>query len=200
MTHDSYTRHTVVLLAIVFEGGLVVLAFVAGQLLNQPSLELVQPSWRAFLIGLAATAPMIPLMLWLSLSSWPPFKRLMHEVEQTVVPMFSKCTTLDFALIAVLAGLGEEVLFRGLVQTGIAAPLGPWTALVISSVLFGMLHLVTRTYAVIATIFGVYLGWLYIVTGDLFAAVVTHAVYDFAALNYLVARTRKPTEEPTASL
>jgi membrane protease YdiL (CAAX protease family) len=183
---NSQKRSTVMLLAIIFEGGLIVLAFLGSRLLGRPSLELIRPSWQACLVGLVATIPLLPPVLWLSHSKWPPFRRLMHEVEQTLVPLFSRCTTLDFALIAILAGLGEEVLFRGLIQTSIAASLGLWTALAITSVLFGLLHLVTRTYAVIATIFGAYLGWLYIATGDLFVAVVTHSVYDFVALNYLV--------------
>jgi len=183
---DSQRRRTVILLAILFEGGLIVLAFVGGRLLERPSLELIRPSWQACLVGLAATVPLLPPVLWLSHSKWPPFRRLMHEVERTLVPLFSRSTTFDFALIAILAGLGEEALFRGLIQTSIASSLGVWAGLGITSVLFGLLHLVTRTYAVIATMFGVYLGWLYLATGDLFVAVVAHSLYDFVALKYLV--------------
>jgi membrane protease YdiL (CAAX protease family) len=194
MTYEPQKRHTVVLLAVVFEGGLVLLAVVGGRLLGQPSLGLIQPSWKALMLGVAATVPLIPLVLWLSRSSWPPFRRLMHEVERTLVPLFSKCTTFDFAVIAILAGLGEEILFRGLIQTGMAGPLGTWTALVITSVLFGLLHFVTHTYAIIAALFGVYLGWLYVATGDLFVAVVTHSVYDFVALKYFIAEHGKGKE------
>jgi membrane protease YdiL (CAAX protease family) len=182
-------------MAIVFEGGLILLAVVGGRLLGQPSLELIQLSWKALLLGVTATVPLVPLVLWLSRSSWPPFRRLRLEVEQTLVPLFSKCTTIDFALIAILAGLGEEILFRGLIQTGMAGPLGVWTALAITSVLFGLLHFVTHTYAIIAAIFGAYLGWLYVATGDLFVAVVTHSVYDFVALKYLL--RGKGDETPT---
>jgi membrane protease YdiL (CAAX protease family) len=193
---DFQKRNTIVLLAVLFEGGLIVLAFLGGLLLGRPSLELIRPSWQACLVGISATVPLLPPVLWLSRSSWPPFKRLMHEVEETLAPLFSQCTIFDLALIAILAGVGEEVLFRGLIQTSLATSLGLWTALAITSVLFGLLHLVTRTYAVIATIFGAYLGWLYVATGDLFVAVVTHSVYDFVALKYLIAQPEKQTDKP----
>lgn len=192
---DFHNRNTIVLWAVLFEGGLIVLAFLGGILLGRPSLELIRPSWQACLVGIGATVPLLPPVLWLSRSSWPPFKRLMHEVEETLAPLFSECTVLDLALIAILAGLGEEVLFRGLIQASLATSLGPWAALAVTSVLFGLLHLVTRTYAVIATIFGAYLGWLCIATGDLFVAVVTHSLYDFVALKYLVAQQGKQNNE-----
>jgi membrane protease YdiL (CAAX protease family) len=91
----------------------------------------------------------------------------------------------DLFGISVLAGVGEEALFRGLVQDTLAAwmPLG--VALALASLLFGLLHAVTPTYAVLATLMGAYLGGLYLWTGGLLAPMVTHGVYDFAVLLYL---------------
>jgi membrane protease YdiL (CAAX protease family) len=53
-------------------------------------------------------------------------------------------------------------------------------------VLFGLLHLVTPTYAVLAALMGGYLGWLYVRTGNLLVAIIVHALYDFFALSYFV--------------
>ena len=52
---------------------------------------------------------------------------------------------------------------------------------------FGAAHLITWTYAIIVCVIGAYLGWIYLATGNLLAPAVTHAVYDFAALWFLVA-------------
>jgi len=57
-------------------------------------------------------------------------------------------------------------------------------ALVLASVVFGAAHLLTWTYAIIAAFIGAYLGLLWIGTGNLLTPMITHAVYDFAALVY----------------
>ena len=44
----------------------------------------------------------------------------------------------------------------------------------------------TKTYALIATLIGAYLGILWIAIGNLLAPIATHAVYDFVALAYFL--------------
>ena len=90
-----------------------------------------------------------------------------------------ECTVADLALISLLAGLGEELLFRGLIQDGLVGWLGPWPALVLTSVLFGLMHPITPGYAVLATLAGAYLGWVYLATGE---------AGDAEQLEHLVAR------------
>jgi membrane protease YdiL (CAAX protease family) len=63
---------------------------------------------------------------------------------------------------------------------------GPWPALALASVLFGLLHLITPSYAVLAAMMGAYLGWFSIWTGNLLAPIMIHALYDFFALGYIV--------------
>jgi uncharacterized protein len=78
------------------------------------------------------------------------------------------------------------VLFRGVVQTLLHQWTGSeWTSLLLAGLLFGLLHAITRTYVVLATLVGVYLGWLWLATGNLLAPITAHAVYDFGALWYL---------------
>jgi len=60
----------------------------------------------------------------------------------------------------------------------------------VASMLFGLAHLVTPTYALLAGIIGAYLGTLVFVTGDLFAPILSHALYDYVALRYLVRQDR----------
>ena len=59
-------------------------------------------------------------------------------------------------------------------------------ALVLASVLFGACHFVNWAYAVTATLLGLYLGVLWLFTGNVLAPAVTHAVYDFVAVVYFL--------------
>jgi hypothetical protein len=56
----------------------------------------------------------------------------------------------------------------------------------IAALLFGVAHWLTMSYAVFATLIGVYLGILFLFTENLLAPIVTHALYDVVALSVLV--------------
>ena len=183
-------RHHIRLLFIGFEGGLIVLAVVLGWLLGRPTVGLIHPTWRGLVWGVTAALPLLPVLWWCVHSNWGPMRRLRTEVDARVVPMFAHMSLLDMAVASLLAGVGEELLFRGLIQGGLADLAGIGTALIATSVLFGALHWVTNTYAVLATAAGGYLGALFVLSGDLVAPIVTHAVYDMVALVYLRRRGR----------
>lgn len=87
--------------------------------------------------------------------------------------------------LAVAAGLGEEMLFRGVLQYELLNMLdSQFFALVISSVVFGALHAVTPLYAVLAFLASLYFGWMYLSTGNLAVPIATHAFYDWVAVLY----------------
>ncbi|MGO1501898.1 MAG: lysostaphin resistance A-like protein [Marinobacter sp.] len=85
-------------------------------------------------------------------------------------------------LLSVFAGVGEELLFRGAVQGWLAAHTDTTTALLVASVLFGLVHYVSFTYFIIATGLGLVLGLAYAITDSLLLAMVWHGVYDMIAL------------------
>ena len=186
------------LMAAAFEGGLVALAIVLGWLLGVEPLATFRFEPYDAALALAATLP--PLTLFWVCVKYPfgPLKQIAQLIDEMVVPLFRECGLIQLAVIAALAGLGEEMIFRGVVQTALAEWLGgetgPITALAISAVLFGMLHAVTPTYALLAAIIGLYLGWLWMEMDNLLVPVVVHGLYDFAALTYLV-KTR-PNKAP----
>jgi len=87
--------------------------------------------------------------------------------------------------LGVAAGLGEEMLFRGVLQFELASrTTSEILAVGLSSIIFGALHAVTPLYAILAALASVYFGWLYLVTGNLAIPIATHAFYDWAALFY----------------
>ena len=178
------------LTAAAFEGSLVAVAIAMGWLLGSPPLVTFRFDWQDAFLGLAATLP--PLgAFWLCLKlPLGPLRTIARFLEEMLVPMFRDCGLVQLAILAVLAGVGEEMLFRGVVQATAAAwigePHGVTLGLLIAAVLFGLLHAVTPTYAVLAGLIGLYLGWLWLAVGNLLAPIVVHALYDFVALAYLV--------------
>jgi hypothetical protein len=195
-------RRRIVVMAALFEGGLVVLALFLGWLFDVPPTDqLLWDDRNAALGGLAATLPLVVAMFLIDRLPLGPFQRMQRIVKEFIVPLFVECSWIDLAGIALLAGIGEEALFRGFLQRWLEGPLGMWGALAVASVVFGLVHFVTPTYAVLATVLGFYLGGLMLYfEGNLLAPMITHALYDFCALVYLVHEHRKgarlgPAEE-----
>lgn len=190
-------RWRALFLGVVFEGGLIVLGLPLCWLLGQPALG-TNFSWqptsliRAVGLGVVATIPM--LLVFLVLHYWPigPFVRIKSFFDEELLPLFGESTLLDLALICVLAGVGEEILFRAAIQGALTAPFGPWIALLLASLLFGLLHPITPTYILLAAGLGAYLGMLWIATENLLVVALAHALYDFLVLLFLL---RRPTRE-----
>jgi membrane protease YdiL (CAAX protease family) len=183
--------------ALVVEGALAAAAFALGWALGQSPLATVplsaeaMPSHAAALgWGIAGTAPLVGMLLVVEVVPLESLKRLGQFVEERVLPLFARTPVWQLAVISVAAGIGEELLFRGVLQAGVAhgigGPAGAVTGLVIASVAFGVAHWITRTYAVLATIVGAYLGWLFLATDNILAPIMAHALYDFVALMYLL--------------
>ena len=59
--------------------------------------------------------------------TWPvgPLAKVKEFCEEEVVPLFDKSYWSELALISLSAGVGEEMLFRGVLQAWFTAWLGP---------------------------------------------------------------------------
>jgi len=81
----------------------------------------------------------------------------------------------SFLLMAGIAAIGEEYLFRGFAYQILAEPLGAWPAVLVTSVSFGLSHGYQRAVGVVrATCLGVLLALPVMWTGSLFPAIVAH--------------------------
>ena len=136
--------------------------------------------------GIIATLPLLGLLRWCLSTQWGPMRRLVGLVEERLTPYLADASAWGIVLLSLMAGIGEEVLFRGVIQAGLADRLPAWLAVGIAALLFGAAHWLTMSYAVFAALIGVYLGLLFLVTGNLLAPAVTHALYDAVALSILV--------------
>ncbi len=139
-------------------------------------------SLAAVLRGLAACVPMFVLLFFVMRSRWEPLVEMRRQVEAFVRELFAQSNLFQLAVISVSAGVGEELLFRGMLQPWLCQFVPTVLAVAVVSLLFGLAHAVSPTYFVVAAIVGGYFGWLALAYGDLVAPMVAHGVYDFVAL------------------
>ncbi|MHB0957406.1 MAG: CPBP family intramembrane glutamic endopeptidase [Pirellulaceae bacterium] len=143
-----------------------------------------------FAFGLLATLPLIAGLHLMERHPVGILRQLRRTVREEVVPLFRGTSAGGLLAISLAAGIGEELLFRGFLQSAIADRWGPvgglWAGWITASVLFGLCHSLCLAYALLATGIGLVLGGLYLATGSLVAPMTTHAAYDFLALLYLL--------------
>lgn len=85
-------------------------------------------------------------------------------------------------LAVVLAPVAEELLFRGVVLPHLARSLSPWTAIVVSSVLFGMLHVDHGVLLIGPLSIGIVLGWARWRTGSIGVPILLHTTMNGTAM------------------
>jgi uncharacterized protein len=87
---------------------------------------------------------------------------------------------LALLVVGLLAGTGEELFFRGFVQTRLARRWRPAVAVVVTSVLFGLMHM-DAVHTPFATCIGLWLGFVTERAGSVRPAVAAHVVNNVAA-------------------
>ena len=179
-------RDRVVMLAVGVEGGLVLLALGLGWVFDKPALSRLEFDLAGVGWGIVAALPMVAAFFLMH--RWPigPLAGLKKFSETVVRPMMRPLTKVDLLGISCLAGLGEEMLFRGLAQDLLGTQIPLVYAIAAAALMFGVVHAITPTYFVLASVAGAYLGWVYALTGDMATPIVAHALYDFVALLVLV--------------
>lgn len=165
------------------QGGVVLLAFVVGYLIDVDPRQLVRWEPLSLAWGLFAVGPMLVVYRWS-----PGLRTLAMEA---LGESLSRCRWIDLVVLAALAGVGEELLFRGVVYAGLAR-IDPWVALIGSNVAFGLLHALSRNYFLTTTAIGFAMHALAQATGErnLLAPMIAHGVYDLVAFQLLIREWR----------
>lgn len=89
--------------------------------------------------------------------------------------------------LVVLAPIFEELIFRGVVLGSLRNRFGAFGAIVMSSLIFGLVHIVPQQ-AINAALVGMILGGIYVATDSMPAVIVLHAINN--GLSYLQYVTR----------
>lgn len=79
--------------------------------------------------------------------------------------------------LALIPAVCEELAFRGFILRGMAQSHSPWAAILISSVLFGVMHMISAQMLV-SSLLGIVLGLLLTRSGSLFPAMLFHVLHN----------------------
>lgn len=138
----------------------------------------------SLLFGFVAAIPVAIAVLMtmagpLSRHGWlkRAMSRILEKLRTPFGPSILALSATDIVLLSLAAGIGEELFFRGLLQSFV----GVWGA----AIIFGLLHALTPAYFVMATAIGVWFGLLYEYSGNLLVPILSHATYDIFALYLL---------------
>lgn len=185
-------------MAILFEALTIPAALGGALLLNVHPWEAFQLDSEGVALGIASTVPLLLLYAALLHSSAEWAREIHARVQEVILPLFRESRVVGVIVVSLLAGVGEELLFRGVLQEGLTQSFGAAAGLVGASVLFGAAHWITPAYALLATGMGLYLGGLYLWSGNLLVPMLAHALYDFIALRYYLTRVAPAEDEHPA--
>ena len=146
-------------------------------------------SSRALQSGAIATVPLFVLAFVLDFveKGVPALQDVSKATQRSVLALLGRrrkpLIALGTALaLGAAAGIGEEMLFRGVLQEALATRFGDAIAVVSSSIVFGLLHAVTPLYAALASLASFFFGFLYLKSSNLAVPIICHGLYDVGAL------------------
>lgn len=165
-------------------------SLVIGALVKFPLLSVPFTGLSSSVVGgLYYTLPLCVFVLVTSALERfvPPLKRVAEATESTILALLGSKRRLLISIVfaaslGTVAGLGEELLFRGCIQQGLGMYVPNLAAVIITSVAFALGHAVTPLYALISFIASMYFGWVYLATGDLLIPIISHSLYDMLAV------------------
>jgi len=178
-----------------FEASLILVAMVLGWFSGVNPFETIHYSELAIAYGVIGTAPLFLMYLALEHVQTEPVVKIRKLLLDTLGPGLNRYHWTDLFILAAIAGVSEEVVFRGVIQPWMEASWGITAALVGSNIIFGLAHALTPLYAVLAALVGIYLGLSLDYGGErnLLVPVIIHGLYDFLAFIALIRayRTRQ---------
>ncbi len=110
----------------------------------------------------------------------PIFESIFSKSEanfQEQLDSLRRAPMTSFIRVCLIAPIVEEVLMRGYVLGGLSNKYGIILALLVSAILFALLHF-NMVQTLSALICGLILGILYIYTGSIFTCILAHALYN----------------------
>ncbi len=174
--------------ACLFEAGLIVVAIALGWLVNINPFASLHVTNNAIFYGIVGTIPLFLMFLALEQISTDSVVAIRRFLLQTLGPALHRYAWSDLFVLAAIAGISEEVLFRGVLQPWLESSWGATAGLIGSNIVFGLVHAITPLYLILATLVGLYLGLALDYGGDrnLLTPIIIHWLYDFLAFMALM--------------
>ncbi|SFB91360.1 CAAX protease self-immunity [Microbulbifer thermotolerans] len=96
------------------------------------------------------------------------------------------CSAVQIVVISLAAGICEEVLFRGFLQSWLSHLSSPAAGLLVASLVFALLHYASFIYFAATFLVGIAFGVCYRMTESLLCVAVWHAAYDLFVLTVML--------------
>jgi len=170
-----------------------VLPSACGILFLGAVLSIFQDSWRwfgelgwaAIPYGILLGAVFYLIGFAASCTRWTR-TRSMNELLATLHQLFHNFTWPQIFMVSLLAGIGEEWLIRAVLQGYLVDSFGPTTGVIAASLIFGLLHFMTKTYVLLTFLLGTLFGLAFYLSNSLILVMIAHAVYDIFAFAMIV--------------
>tara|TARA_B100000953_G_scaffold18144_1_gene15506 strand:- start:161 stop:943 length:783 start_codon:yes stop_codon:yes gene_type:complete len=101
-------------------------------------------------------------------------------IREMVLEMASDQGLLMFIALVIAAPILEELIFRGIMLDGLLRIYSPTKAVIVSSLLFGLIHLNPAQF-VGGALVGGFMGWVYVHTRSVLATILIHAAFNLTA-------------------
>lgn len=139
--------------------------------------------WEALdlLVGALLAGALVGSMLAIALV-FPRFLQWAAEEQQHLFPSGRPYRPVHVILVSLAAGVGEEALFRGGMQTLLGDYLPAWITIAAASLLFVVVHLGSLGASALIFIYSLAFGAAYHLTGSLLGVMLAHALFDIWAL------------------
>lgn len=166
-----------------FEASLILVAVFLGWVAGIDPFVNIVFSETAIAFGVIGTAPLFLMFLALEKVQGESVVNIRKLLLNTLGPGLHRYHWTDLLILAAIAGVSEELLFRGVIQPWIETSWGISAGLILSNIVFGLVHAVTPLYAVLAALVGIYLGLSLDYGGErnLLTPIIIHGFYDFLA-------------------
>jgi membrane protease YdiL (CAAX protease family) len=182
-----------------FEGSLILVAIVLGWIADIDPFANIIFSETAVFYGIIGTIPLFIFFVALYQIQIDAFQQVKRTLLETLAPSMHRYHWTDLFVLGAIAGITEEILFRGVIQPWMESSWGMTSGLIASSIIFGLVHAVTPLYALLATLVGIYLGLAMDYGGErnLLTPIIIHGLYDFLAFLVIVHTYRSNLTEST---
>ncbi|EEL83744.1 CAAX amino terminal protease [Bacillus cereus AH1271] len=140
-------------------------------------------SWRDFLWTVVALIFLIIVsiaVLMIMEKMGISFENSKTETVQNDKSIYAFCIAVIGA--AVISPIYEEVLYRGVFYTFFRDRYGIWGGVLISSIIFTVVHIPTYNTLPVNFLSGVVFAWLYEKTNSILSAMIAHALFNFIAV------------------
>lgn len=141
------------------------------------------PSLRLLFQGIGVMLVSLPVVLFTyELNRAIPLPDLLHQMESDTSETLKKLLVMEngvellanLIVIALLPGIGEELIFRGILQQQLQRRLpAPWMAIALTAVIFSAIHLQFEGF-IPRLLLGLLLGWLYWRTQNFWVPATAH--------------------------